>query len=325
MKKVSIIMSVYKEPKEWIDKSIKSIVNQFYTDWELIVINDNPGGREQNDCLIGWSKTDDRIKVISNEKNVGLTISLNKGLAVSNGDYIARMDADDIALSHRLDKQVQFLQTHLDIDVCYSNFNVIDEYGDIIMKDAQEKEFISTDYLILCNFIAHPTVMFRREVLDKRKPLYNEAYRTSQDYELWLFLSEIGCRFGYIDESLLLYRHSAQQTGQKNKNNQLANFKRIKRSQVISFLKKYGVVLDSEATDKALLKSMKNISPCNHDCIKYNLICFSLYYSISLKSKIYVLRYLFDYKGFVFKVPLRYSIYLFFVFFCRNSWPRLEY
>ena len=325
MKKVSIIMSVYKEPKEWIDNAVESIVKQTYTDWELIIISDNPEGHKQNNCIKEWATKDNRIKVIYNDKNIGLTSSLNKGLAISNGDYIARMDADDIALSHRFEEQVRFLQRNTNIDVCYSNFNVIGESGEIVIKDAFDREFISTDYLILCNFIAHPTVMFRRKVLDIRQPLYNEAYRTSQDYELWLFLSDAGCKFGYIAESLLLYRHSSQQTGQKNKKPQLANFKRIKREHLLAFLKKYAVLLDSDVADIALLKAIKRINPCIYDKTKYNLSCFSLYYSVSLRKKQYIFRYLFDSNGFIFKLPFKYSIYIFLILFRRNSWPRLEY
>ena len=82
-------MSVYKEPKEWIDNAVESIVKQTYTDWELIIISDNPEGHKQNNCIKEWTTKDNRIKVIYNDKNIGLTSSLNKGLAISNGDYIA--------------------------------------------------------------------------------------------------------------------------------------------------------------------------------------------------------------------------------------------
>ena len=94
--KLSVVMSIYKEPVEWMRQSIDSILNQTFTDFEFVIVNDNPIRSENRDILDEYSKKDFRIIVLSNDENIGLTKSLNKGLRISKGKYIARMDADDI-------------------------------------------------------------------------------------------------------------------------------------------------------------------------------------------------------------------------------------
>lgn len=125
--KVSVIMSVYKEPVEWLHESIDSILNQTFTDFEFIIICDNPSYDEGIALLYAYKEKDHRIVLIENEKNLGLTKSLNKGITVAKGDFIARMDADDISLPERFEKQMSLLEKHPEIGVCGS---IIDYMGD---------------------------------------------------------------------------------------------------------------------------------------------------------------------------------------------------
>ena len=102
--KVSVLMSVYSEPKEWLISSINSILNQSFSDFEFIIINDNPTRSINSIVLNYFAITDSRVKIFENKSNIGLTKSLNKGLKLTEGKYIARMDADDISLPDRFFK-----------------------------------------------------------------------------------------------------------------------------------------------------------------------------------------------------------------------------
>ena len=132
MPKVSVIMSVYREPLEWIDASIKSILVQTYGDFEFLIVNDNPESEELCHFLNEKALSDNRISLIANERNIGLTKSLNVALTKSNGEYIARMDADDIACLNRLSSQVEYLDKNANHSVVHSNYSLIDENGDVI-------------------------------------------------------------------------------------------------------------------------------------------------------------------------------------------------
>ena len=96
MCKISVIMSIYSEKEEWIKESIDSILSQTFRDFEFIIINDNPKRKQNENLLLEYSQKDNRIIVITNKENIGLTKSLNKGLSIAKGKYIARMDADII-------------------------------------------------------------------------------------------------------------------------------------------------------------------------------------------------------------------------------------
>ena len=118
--RISVVISVYKEPVEWLSQSIDSILHQTFSDFEFIIVCDNPAYEEGINTLKEYSKKDGRIRLIFNEGNIGLTKSLNKGLAIAQGEYIARMDVDDIAMTERFAKQLEYLDSHPEIGVCGS-------------------------------------------------------------------------------------------------------------------------------------------------------------------------------------------------------------
>lgn len=114
---VSVLMSVYGEPLEWLREAVGSILQQTYTDFEFIIVNDNPE-REELDGFLRESATGDRrIHIIRNPENIGLTKSLNIGLRECRGRYVARMDADDVSHSTRFEKQVAYMDAHPDVVV----------------------------------------------------------------------------------------------------------------------------------------------------------------------------------------------------------------
>lgn len=112
---VSVVMSIYNEQESWLKMSIDSILHQTYSNFEFIIVNDNPQRTLNRNLIEHYQKLDERIVYIENHVNIGLTKSLNLAIAVAKGDYIARMDADDYSFPTRLEKQITFLSKNCDI------------------------------------------------------------------------------------------------------------------------------------------------------------------------------------------------------------------
>ena len=184
-------MSVYNGSR-YLQESVESILNQTFTDFEFIIIDDGSTDNTR-EILTKYADQDQRIKLFKNEENIGLTKSLNKGLRLARGEYIARQDADDVSLPKRFEKQVALLDNHLEVVLVSCNVEVINPEGKTVAEHQQacDSKFIAW-YLLFSNYIAgHSQVMFRcKPVIDSGG--YCEARRYSQDYELWCRLIEIG-------------------------------------------------------------------------------------------------------------------------------------
>jgi len=229
---VSVIMSVYKEPIDWLKQSIDSILNQTFHDFEFIIICDNPAYTEVKTLLEEYRNKDERIVIIYNEENIGLTKSLNKGLEVSKGDFIARMDADDISVPKRLEKQIKFLSDHPEVGVCGSN---ISYFGSQKGENSYPPSMDDV-HLFLESCFAHPTVLIRRQALGANR--YNEKCIVSQDYNLWVDLFEQGVIFANIQEFLLNYRYSSQQIMSTKNDLQIKTSQEIRRKAIGVYYKK---------------------------------------------------------------------------------------
>lgn len=217
---ISIIMGVYKEPKDWLYQSINSIINQTFKDYEFIIICDNPEYEEGISILKEYANNDNRIVLIFNEENNGLTKSLNKGLKISKGKYIARMDADDISMSNRLERQYAYMEEHPEIIVLGTNVEYIGKKSIIRGNDSIKYDDATIRaQMLLVNCIAHSSVMIRKSVLDSNDIHYDENYRQSQDYRLWELLMHYG-QFACLKEKLLKYRMSDQQITRSQKQGQ---------------------------------------------------------------------------------------------------------
>jgi len=183
MPKISVIMSVY-NGKQHLKEAIDSILQQTFTDFEFIIIND---GSTDVSLEIIKSCDDGRIKTISNEKNIGLTKSLNSGMKEASGEYIARQDADDISLSKRLELQLRFLENHPQVALLGTGIYVVDEKGKEIEKRIMQPNPRAS--LQKGNRIVHGSAMFRKAVVEEVWG-YNEALKYAQDYELWLRMAK---------------------------------------------------------------------------------------------------------------------------------------
>lgn len=185
--KVSVIMSVYNCEK-YIRQAIESILNQSFRDFEFIIVDDCSTDKSL-EIIRKYQDKDNRIKIILNSENIGLTKSLNKAIKQTQGDYVARMDCDDISLLERLEKQIRFMENNPKIVLCGTLGWIINNNGDIV----KEKN-IATDYktikkkLLFNNQFIHSSLFIRKDVL-RKEGLYDEDFNKSQDYELVLRLA----------------------------------------------------------------------------------------------------------------------------------------
>ena len=209
MKKISIIMATYKTDKEIIDKSINSILNQTYSNIEFIIVCD---GDKKEYRYLKEKYNDKRIILLLNEENMGLPYSLNKAINFSTGDYIARMDSDDISLPNRLELQIKFLEKNSNIDICSSyakTFGKEDSKLKLFFKSNEELKI----QLLYRSIFIHPAVFGKREVFENFK--YNVEYKRAQDYELWSRIVE-KYNVGLIPKILLNYRVRKKFSDNKN-------------------------------------------------------------------------------------------------------------
>ena len=193
-------------------KAIKSILNQTYENFEFIIIND--GSTDKSKEIIE-SYHDERI-VLIDQKNKGLTPSLNLGIKVARGKYIARMDADDISHHLRLEKQIIYLkENHLDLVWAKAKF--IDESGKLICNKFQPNLKNTLKFLHKFIYIVHPATLFKKSaILDSG--LYDEEFKSGQDGDLWRRMKSKGYSFGLIDEYLLDYRITEISISAQNNN-----------------------------------------------------------------------------------------------------------
>ena len=201
--RISVIMSVYNGEK-YLREAIESILNQTFTDFEFLIVND---GSTDGSLEIIQSYQDERIRVINNEQNIGLTKSLNKAIKQARGEYIARQDADDISLPNRFEEQIKYFEKHPETAILGTSKYVIDEDGKILRKEIALLKPNSKN-LLKTNVLRHGSVMFRKAIVDELGG-YNELLRYSQDYELWLRIVK---RYEVRNLRQLLYKsrsHSA--------------------------------------------------------------------------------------------------------------------
>lgn len=182
---ITVLMSVY-NGERYLKEAIDSILTQTFTDFEFIIIDD--ASTDKTPEILN-SYHDNRIKIIRNDKNIGLTKSLNKGLEFSNGLYIARMDADDVSLPDRFMKEVAFLNTYPEIAVVGTASYIIDQEGNVIRILIPSKSPRYCDFLKK-NQIIHGSIMLRRSILKKYSG-YDELFRYCQDYALWLQMAKM--------------------------------------------------------------------------------------------------------------------------------------
>ena len=208
MPQVTVLMPVFNGEK-YLKEAIESILNQDFTDFEFLIIND---GSTDNSAEIICSYKDSRIVLITNEKNIGLVSTLNKGIELAKGEYIVRMDCDDISLKNRVSKQVAFMDRNKDIAVSGSFYNLFRNNKKAVVDLPLTKQEIKC-FLVFNSPIAHPTAIIRKNAIQQFKLNYSSEYIHAEDYDFW---SQIANHYelANIPDVLLDYRvHMNQITG----------------------------------------------------------------------------------------------------------------
>lgn len=212
MPRVSVLMSNYRTPVEYLKKALESIFSQTMQDFEIIAINDGIVD-ESTELLYQYAAEDGRLKIFENEKNIGLAASLNRGLKLCSGEYIARMDTDDICLPNRLEDECAFMDSDPDLLFCGAWADIFSDDENVIVKSWQPKMPAQDEYHIRLLFMndplmVHPTVMFRRSLLEENGLEYDTdiKYRYSEDYRMWVKCSRAG-KAGILEKTVLKYRN----------------------------------------------------------------------------------------------------------------------
>lgn len=197
--RISVLTSIYNSA-ELIRPAIESVLKQTFSDFEWIIIND---ATPDNSIEIIESYNDPRIKIYHNETNLGLAASLNKGLALCTGEYIVRMDTDDVCYPNRFERQVAFMDANPEIAVAGTWVNLTGDWKGIWKTPVSHEEIKCK--LLFNSAIAHPSVIMRKSELQKHDLRYSEELKKIQDYDLWTRAIRI-VRFANIPEVLLDYR-----------------------------------------------------------------------------------------------------------------------
>lgn len=201
--KVSVVMPVY-NGAEHLRESIESIRQQTFTDWEFIIINEFGSNDGTAEIVDTYSRNDNRIRLVQNEQRLGLAESLNRGIRLAKGQYIARMDSDDLSHPDRFEKQVSHMDANPDVAVCGTHQLHFGKRGEWIHEPPATAEQVRSNLLFSCD-LCHSTLMLRRHIFIENDFYYDSAF-AYEDFELWTRVID-KANIVNIPEVLGKYRH----------------------------------------------------------------------------------------------------------------------
>lgn len=207
---ISVILPVFNADSAELRKSVESILNQTYSDFELIIIND---GSTNNCEEVILSFDDNRIKYVKNDTNLKLITTLNKGLKLASGEYIARIDSDDYCDKTRFKKQIEYMNRHPETGLLGTGMLVIPD--NIKTSPPTDSNDIKLLLRYCTNVIAHPSVMIRKSVLVNNNLEYNIHCIHAEDYKLWCDMSQF-CEIENLPDILLFYKNNPDGISRKN-------------------------------------------------------------------------------------------------------------
>lgn len=229
---VSIITSVY-NCEQYVGEMIDSIISQSFEDWELIIFDD---ASTDSTWDIISSYSDERIVSYRNKTNMGLTVNLNRAWDLSHGDYLLRIDGDDIAYSGRIQKQLEYMNTHPNTVILGGGMTLIGDVQEMIVFSSNPE--VNKVNLIFDAVVGHPTMMIRKLELNKYNIRYDESLRYAQDYGLEYCASQVG-DISNISECVIKRRMHKEQVSQKSCQEQCVCADKTR----MNILKDLGVVL----------------------------------------------------------------------------------
>lgn len=208
---ITVLMPVY-NGGQYLSEAIDSILNQTFCDFEFLIIDD---GSTDNSVNIIKTYSDPRIRLIYNKRNQGVVKSLNKGIMLSKGKFIARMDSDDISLPGRFSQQLNYFKANQDVGICGTWIKTIGDIKGNIWRYPTTPNDIQC-WLLFHSVLAHPSVMMCREILERNHLLYDSSFIHAEDFQLWQRASQV-TKLGNLDKVLLLYRISKYSVSRCNK------------------------------------------------------------------------------------------------------------
>ncbi len=279
-KLVSVVLPVFNGDK-YLSEAIESILNQTYINFEFIIIND--GSTDSSLTIIeNYRVKDNRIVVISQE-NKGLIASLNEGIRIANGSYIARMDQDDISLPTRLEEQVKFMDSN-QLDICGTYVQLFNKSKDLKVWEYPQIDNDIKFTLMSFSTFAHPSVVIRKEVF---KSLKYEDYNYGEDYKLWTDIAKSDFKMGNLCRVLLRYRWHDEQMSKEYSSEQENLTKLISKEYVDSVNIANEGNLNKMTCTIDIIKYLKLISLKNNISRKYvilsinfrlkNLVSFNIF------------------------------------------------
>lgn len=281
---ISVIMSVY-NGETYLEEAIESVINQTFQNWELIVINDCSTDRTA-EILESFALRDERIKVHTNEVNLKLPSSLNKAISLSCGKYIARMDADDICLPDRLEKQYKFMEERKDVALSSCRFMTVKNgvYASGGAGGRCDFEAIKS-MLLVANPILHPGVIAKADVMKNLN--YDTTLTCTEDLELWTRMVMSNQKIEILPECLLIYRLHDKQITSTTLERQHTEVLKIEQKYYGSMLKEMdkemaefyisGIYFKENADIDKFLEYAKWLRSVTSENFKKNMVNYALF------------------------------------------------
>lgn len=203
MPKISALMPVYNSNLAYLKETIESVLNQTFSDFEFLILNDSPQNLELENFILQFAKKDERIKYFKNPRNLGISGSRNKLIDLAKGEFLAVIDHDDISVKERFEKQVAFLEANEEVGIVGDGIELMSsKKGEFLpTKSVAIKLRLMHKYAFL-----HPTTMMRKSILQENQISYNALYSPCEDYKLHCDLID-KTEFANLSEIMLYYRN----------------------------------------------------------------------------------------------------------------------
>ena len=212
--KVTVLMTVY-NGQDFLAGAIECVLAQTFTDFELLIVDDGSDDRSA-DIIRSWARSDERIRKIKHERNMGVAQARNSGLAAAAGQYVAYQDSDDLSRPRRLQMQLDYLESHPQVGALGCQMEVVDQDLKPLFDYATPPNHALITWNLFFGWgMAHCASMLRRRLYDARQP-YNPRNRYAEDLELWLRLAPV-TRFANLPEKLVRYRSHDQSVSVKRR------------------------------------------------------------------------------------------------------------
>lgn len=256
---ISVIMATYDEPTNFLKNSIDSILKQSYKNIELIICLDNPSNDASKEFLLSEKYLDQRLQLIFNDSNLGLGFSLNKCLDAAQGEYVARMDADDLSFPQRLERQLETLKVLSENTVLFTEILMCNHEGNIVQRTFPANATFEKNFFLDDAFV-HASYMARLELIKKYR--YGISH-SPEDYEMYIRMFADGCHFSLLNEQLYKYNFNSK-IAWRSLNSRAARTNRTAKIMLPLLLKNWSTLRSCRGYYRAATKYFMMLSLSSH-------------------------------------------------------------